>query len=374
VHQPIEGRAFPPFRALGRAAAAGVLLSNLACFHLIQPQTYYLATRRVAQQRQEYLDKELMAGLPEPLFLRWYSRDASWGDDLRPYILEKGTSKGRTVYKVGTGGRVIADVYFRSGRLEEIGEWDLEQEGPLSAWFYRKTTPRRTATEPVVARLWVRDPSVEPYRPEEASDAREACPSGRGTVVETMQPLEIVREAKGPPHLTGPRGSPEGRTAPESILPAGKTLKVRRGNLLATGLLLDVETGQEYRVFSMAGSFCPAGRCAQVGEVAVVTRRLEVATLTEGDRVEAQAVVPGLPRLPVWMERLGVLEAGRRVRIRSWSPCGHRQAEVEILEPGVLPAVVKVPVAPPGLFAPIELSSRASTFLLESLDETGPHP
>src|SRR5881397_2924869 len=162
----IEPRSAPLPCTLKASAAAVWLLSNAACFlHVVQPQTYYLATRHVEQQRREYLDKELLAGLPEPLFLRWYTRDVSWGDSLRPYILKRGTSAGRTVYKVGTGGRGIADVYFGNGRLEEVGKWGLVQEGVLSAWFYRKTTPPQAATNEILERLWRLNPAAEPLRP-----------------------------------------------------------------------------------------------------------------------------------------------------------------------------------------------------------------
>ncbi len=353
--QPIEDGDARASARLKVVAAAACLLTSAACFlHLVQPQTYYLATRRVELQRKEYLDKELLAGLPEPFFVRWYTRDATWCDPLRPYILDRGTSEERTIYKVGTGRRSIADVFFREGRLLEIGEWELVQEGILSAWFYRRTAPPRSATDEVLARLRNLNPAAEPLRPEEARDALEGCRFDRGSRVDTMQPLGVVREGDGPLRLTtGPR-PPEVDGSIAGGLPAGTRLKVRRWGPLTDGILVNEVTGQEYRVraSSMAGAFCPTGRCAPVGEVGVATLDLMVATFREGDRSAAVAIAPGLVRLPVWMERQGILRAGCRVRIRSWSPCGHRQAEVEILDAEDLPAVVKVPVAPPGLFEP----------------------
>src|SRR5439155_7039836 len=115
--------------------AAGLPPCVAACAaHLLQPQTYYVATARVDQQRQEYLGKELMTGLPEAIFRRWYTRTPAWTDALRPYILDQESRDGRTVYRVGSDGRSIAEVAFHDAALEGVSGWILTQESIVSAW------------------------------------------------------------------------------------------------------------------------------------------------------------------------------------------------------------------------------------------------
>ena len=102
-----------------------VLASSLstACVHLVQPQSYYLSTRRVRVQRDEYLGKDLVHGLPEAVFLRWYTRAPEWRDPTRPYILDIDHEGETTVYQLGSGGRTVARAYFEKGQLAELGQW-----------------------------------------------------------------------------------------------------------------------------------------------------------------------------------------------------------------------------------------------------------
>ena len=343
----------PRVRFLATLAAA---LLPLSCVHLLQPQTYYLATDRVAQQREEYLAKELVAGLPEDLFKRWYTRDAAWTDDLRPYILavQAGDPEGRTVYEVGSGGRTIAEVVFRAGRLEEVGGWRLRQESLVSAWSHERGAPPRAATDAMLDRLARLDPLSEPLRPEEIPGREAVCRLESGTVVETLQPMSIRRQ-KGQRHARLEMAAPGGGGAPgdPGLLPSMTKLVIKRWREIGTARLVDPKDRQEYLLSPSDGNLCPAGECAPPGAAAVVTRDLVVAVDREGTKTAAIAVVPAQRRIPVWMDRPGVLRAGTPVRLVSWYPCRTMTAEIEVVsaERLGLPERLRVPIAPPGLFS-----------------------
>jgi hypothetical protein len=356
----MDTRSTPTSRSARRAtltAAAALLLAAASCVHLLQPQTYYLATDRVEQQRQEYLAKELMADLPEDLFRRWYTKDASWADDLRPYILEVEADDrdGRTVYAVGSGGRTIAEVVFRGGRLEEVGGWHLDQSSLLSAWFHESGRPRETATPEMLERLRSLDPASEPFRPEERPDRGAICRLEQGTILETMQAMRIRRFGRRrPAEISRPLPAEPPLPAGPDVLPPMTRLLVKRWGKAGTARLVDERDGREYALRTWEGDLCPAGECPALGAPAVLTRDLVVATGRDWTgQPAAIAVVPAQIRIPVWMERPGVLRAGMPVRVVSWDPCGAMIAEIEIPGGGDagLPAAVKVPVAPPGLFA-----------------------
>ena len=327
----------PSARLITILAAA---LLSLSCVHLLQPQTYYLATERVAQQREEYLAKELIAGLPEDLFKRWYTREATWTDDLRPYILEVqvGTPEGRTVYEVGSGGRTIAEVVFSAGRLEEVGGWHLQQESLVSAWSHERGAPPRAATAAMLERLARFDPLSEPLRPDEFPGREVVCRLENGAVVETLQPMSIRRQ-KGQRHARLEMAAPGGGGSPKDtdLLPPMTRLVIKRWREIGSARVVDPKDSQEYLLSPSAGNLCPAGECALPGAAAVVTRDLVVAVDREGPKTAA----------------IAVLRAGTPVRLVSWYPCRTMTAEIEVpsAERLGLPERLRVPIAPPGLFA-----------------------
>ncbi|HEU4401429.1 MAG TPA: hypothetical protein VFT43_04935 [Candidatus Polarisedimenticolia bacterium] len=344
------------------AALLILLLTGASCVHLLQPQTYYLATARVARQRDEYLAKELMTGMPEALFKRWYTRGENWSDDLRPYILDQESRDGRTVYRLGSEGRAVADAYFRDGALEEVGEWILLQESVVSAWRYTSLKPRVMAKEDL-ARLETLDPASEPLRPEEIPERREVCRFESGGEVEAVVPLRVARPGRGSvPRLEIPIGPRRQSATGEDALTAGARLAVRHWGLLS-GRLAVPGGGQEYQVDvdSVGRVLCPAGECAAVGTTAILARDLLVAEEEIPGGSEAIAVPSGQSRIPVWMKRLGTLSAGSEVRVAEWSPCGQMAGRVEIAGAAAkgLPASVRVPLAPPGLFKPLRESGGA---------------
>jgi len=366
----------PLATALFVAAGLPPFIASCAA-HLLQPQTYYLATARVDQQRQEYLAKELLTGLPEAIFLRWYTRTPAWSDDLRPCILDQESRDGRTVYRVGSDGRSIAEVAFRNATLEGVGEWLLSQESIVSGWRYVTLKPR-SVFRADLDRLETLDPASEPLHPEDRPVRGEVCGFEKGSVYETLAPLAIwCRGADGERSLTGSRGlGPQGARA-LGTLPAGTRLVVRHWGALSGRLAAESPGGagaDDYVVetFRADLSLCPEGSCAAVGSEARVARDLVVIEEERDGRLQRLAVVPAQSRIPVWAKRAGTLEAGQTVRVRSWDPCALMAAEIEIPDAarrGFPSGPIKVPLAPPGIFVSLRAAGPSGSVEAEAADQ-----
>jgi hypothetical protein len=105
---------------------------------------------------------------------------------------------------------------------------------------------------------------------------------------------------------------------------------------------------------TFADAVCPTGQCAPSGALGVVTEELAIwSSGAAGD--PSLAILPGKTRVPVWMERIGTLRAGDKVRVRKWNACAAMTAEIDPAEgsAGGTTASIQVPVAPPGLFRPV---------------------
>ena len=309
-----------------------------------------------------------MTGLPEAIFRRWYTRTPAWTDALRPYILDQESRDGRTVYRVGSAGRSIAEVAFRDAALEGVGEWILTQESIVSGWRYVTLKPR-SLPRADLDRLETLDPASEPLHPEDRPVRGDVCAFAKGSVYETLAPLAIwSRGGEGERSLTGSRGlGPQGARALGS-LPAGTRLVVRHWGPLSGRLASEGAGGaggDDYIVetFRADLSLCPEGSCASVGSEARVARDLMVIEEERDGSTQRLAVAPGQSRVPVWARRAGTLKAGETVRVRSWDPCASMAAEIEIpgaARRGLPSGAIKVPLAPPGSFLPLRTGPDGS--------------
>ena len=99
-------------------------VATSACAHLVQPQTWTSNARTIALQQDEYLAKELVRGLPEAVFARWYAPGTAETDPLRPVIRARDVERawarfGLTPSVSAAASRVSVPVY-RGGR--QIGK------------------------------------------------------------------------------------------------------------------------------------------------------------------------------------------------------------------------------------------------------------
>lgn len=341
-----------------RRSAAGALLAVLTtagCVHLFQPLTYTIRSETLAIAQDEYLAKDLVRGLPEEVFRRWYLGATDWNDPLRPSILAVETRGDETVYSIGEGSAQIAEVAFDRGRLDHWTRWTLVQESVVSAWRRDTITPREVDDD-TLARIVTRDPVSEAVRPETRPDPRDQCPLHVGDRMISMTPLAFDR-GRGNRVGVGPEPAPGNA----GLLPAGSILTIGAWNP-ATGRILRDEGGTAYHLESpqtlanLAAALGPAGRAVPLGQEAIVTSDLLLA-IDESRRTAPMAVLPGTSRIPVWMTRLPPLRAGARVRVLHWQPCVDLRAEVEVPErAGEVDGPVRyhVPVAPAGLFVPAD--------------------
>jgi hypothetical protein len=332
--------------------AAAYAAATLSC-HLVQPQTYTLLTKRAGWETQEYLLKELVTDMPEEMFIRWYTRDPSWPDPLRPCILGRDEENGRTAYDLGTGHRTVLRAFFRDGRLEAVGGYDLTQEGPFSYWGYGEGQPTPLATEVILARMRDYDPFAEPLRPQDFPDPRRSCNFENGARIQSMQDLRVER-VRGTWMLeSADRANPR-----DGTLPAGSVFVVHHWSAIYS--VLDDGTGRHLHVAlpGLGGAFCEIP-CFREGDEVRLTRSIVLAEADEGFRgfdpmIPRVAYVPGQSRVPVWMKRR-VLKAGERVRLRWVTLCEGAQAGIQVPSgPGAgALADYYMPVIPRDLFAPI---------------------
>lgn len=353
----------PEKRDASSHQAAGLVvlaaLINGSCIHFLQPQTYYLSTQRADLQFQQYVRRELLAGLPEPLFLRWYTRSDEWRDGNRPYILGHRDEDGLSEYRVGTGGRTITRVYFRDGRLHEVAFWDLIQGGPFSYWAESRRPPRHAVDERMLEGLEGLDPHAEPYLGPPDEGGRWDVPSG--SLVENVGPIG-VEKGRGP--MGTDLFAAARHPSPDAILPPGTRFQVGRW-IYSSGRLTGPD-GSKYRVHpGLAGlDLCPPGACPLPGEAAVITHDLLVvetdplvAELFPTPRAPLTGLVTAWGRAPISARRVGVLGAGSRVRILEWSPCASRTARVGVIDDapgGLVDRVVWIATAPRSLFKPAD--------------------
>jgi len=328
-----------------------------ACAHLAQSQTWTSDARTIALQQDEYLAKELVRRLPEAVFTRWYAPGTAENDPLRPVIRSRDVEGEFTVYELASEAGVAGRVAFLEAALDHWTRWRLVQESVVSSWMKEDVTPRQVS-EAALLRIAGLDPAAEPLRPDARPDPADLCPLDPGTSVDTLVPLLFDHDHGNrlirwfPPSRLLEKGGPV------TVLPAGTTLTIRpwdvvHGRRLAdrqgTLYLVDAPLGLK----TFADVFCPAGRCAPGGADGVVAE--DLAIVSSGVAGEASlAVLPGRFRVPVWMERIGTLRAGERVRVRKWNACAGMAAEIEPPEGRIAGAsgTLQVPVAPPGLFLP----------------------
>jgi len=336
------------------AATLGVSLAGVGCAHLVQSRTYTTDYKTVDLQRREYLEKELVRGLPEGTFRRWYTPTPEWKDPLRPAIQERREEDGATIYEVGTGAGSAGEIAFRDGVLDHWTRWRLMQESVSSTWM-RETVEPRAVDAATLARLASYDPTGDPLRPAARPDTSKLCDYGSGDRVETQAPLLFDRENGNriEVYYATQRAAADGGRY--GTLPAGTRLVIERwepvhGRRLraddGTRYLVDLPLGMD----ALGGALCPEGTCVAPGAEAATTRDLTIAISgTDGD--PSLAVIDGVTRIPVWMARGGTLPAGARATVRRWNACGTMQAEIELESPDPgMPRVLSVPVAPPGLF------------------------
>jgi len=338
------------------AAALAASLTLAGCAHLAQPQTWTSDPGTLALQQSEYLGKELVRGLPEETFRRWYTRTPEWTDPLRPSIQETRDEDGATIYEVGTDAGSAGDVIFRGGALDHWSCWRLMQESVLSAWMKETMQPRAVDAADLV-RIAALDPVSEPLRIDERPDPSDVCDFGTGDMVETLAPLLYDRQHGNRLGPWYPQAAAEDRGGRFSTLPAGARLRVERWDSLH-GRRLRGDDGTYYIVDSPLGLdalrdvLCPLGACVPPGVEAATTRNMAIAIGADADE-PSLAILEGLTRIPVWMTRGGILPAGSRVTVRRWNACGGMKAEIMLTSPGPgLPPLLSVPIAPPGLFVP----------------------
>lgn len=332
-----------------------VLIAPAACAHLAQPRTYTQNPRTIALQQREYLEQELVLGLPEVAFKRWYTRDRSWEDPTRPFILATRQEAGDTLYEVGSGNDIAAEVVFKDGALDHWNRWQLMQESVTSTWMKGAVVPPRVDAA-TLERVGALNPQAQPLHLADRPRVTDLCRFEAGDEVETLVPLTYDK-AHGnrlDRFVTSARAAdPQG---PLALLPAGSRLTIRRWNPIE-GRKLAGADGVAYRIDAPLGLqtfedvFCPAGRCVPNGQEGVTSQDLDVATPLEPG-APGVAVLPGSRRLPLWMTPGSPLKAGTTVRIRRWPACSTMEAEIEIVGagPAGAPSLFKVPVAPPGLF------------------------
>jgi hypothetical protein len=337
------------------AVVLPVLVAFSACAHLAQKKTYTQNPRTIALQQHEYLEQELVQGLPEEAFRRWYTRDPSWEDPTRPSILATRQESGETLYDVGSGNDIAAEVVFKGGALDRWNRWQLVQESVSSTWTKGTVVPPRVDAA-TLARVAALNPQTQPLHLADRPRAADLCRYEPGDEVETLVPLQYdtahgnrLDRFVAAGSATDPRGA-------LAVLPAGSRLTIKRWNPIegrnlvgADGVAFHIDAPLGLQTFDEV--FCPAGRCVPGGEEGVTSRDLDVATPPEPG-APGVAVVPGSRRLPLWMTPGSALKAGTTVRIKRWHACTSMDAEIEITAAG--PAgthiLFKVPVAPPGLF------------------------
>jgi hypothetical protein len=346
------------------AAVLGASVTFSGCAHLVQSRTYTTDYKTVELQRREYLEKELVRGLPEETFRRWYTPTPEWNDPLRPAIQDKREEDGATIYEVGTGAGSAGEVAFRDGVLDHWNRWRLMQESVSSTWMRETVTPRAVDTA-TLARLASLDPAGDALRPDARPDPSKLCDYDAGDAVETQSPLQFDREHGNRIDVYYPEQRAAGDGGRYGTLPAGTRLVIERwdpvhGRRLkgddGTRYVVDLPLGMD----ALRGALCPEGRCVAPGAGAATARDLTIA-ISENDDDPSLALIDGMTRIPVWMARGGTLPAGARATVRRWNACGTMQAEIELESPGPgMPRVLWVPVAPPGLFvaSPAERSQR----------------
>lgn len=322
------------------------------CVHLLQPETYE-APERSERLQSDYLENELVRGLSEESFRRFYTRTGEWTDPDRPSVQETRAEDGFTVYRVGLGRAHAGDVYFREGRLDHWVGTYLQQESVVSVWRRPRIDPPEVGAG-ALARLERLDPGREPFvapAPEELASAA-ACATATGTVLEILRPLTFDPSRR---NRIDDRVLPGSSwPADQGILPAGTLLTIEPWNPVHDRRVRD-DRGVDYEVPWSRGmdrvrsGSCPPGICARIGSSAVLTRELVLVTDDAGR--EARAIDPGRTRVPLWWVR-APLPAGSRVHVEWWAPCGRGAARIHLPDRPDLRGDIEVPWAPPGLFRP----------------------
>jgi hypothetical protein len=339
---------------------AVLLLAVLAsaCAHLVQPQTWTSDARTLELQQSEYLAKELVRGLPETVFARWYAPESSRRDPLRPTIRTRETEGEFAVYELASDAGVAGRVSFKDAALDHWSRMRLVQEAVVSSWIKEDVTPRQVS-DAALARIAALDPVSDPLRPGARPDPADLCPLDSGTTVDTLVPLLFDHDHGNRLIRWFPPSRLEEKGGPVSVLPAGTPLTIRAWDV-AHGRRLAGRDGTLYLVDAPLGLktfvdvVCPAGQCAPSGSFGVVTQELAIwSSGASGD--PALALLPGKTRVPVWMEKIGTLRVGDKVRVRKWNACSGMAAEIEPAEGSAAgtTATLQVPLAPPGLFRPI---------------------
>jgi len=333
-------------------------VATSACAHLLQPQTWTSDARTLELQQSEYLAKELVRGLPEAVFTRWYGPEASRRDPLRPAILTRETEGEFTVYELASDAGVAGRVSFKAAALDHWSRMRLVQESVVSSWVEEDVTPRQVP-DAALHRIAGLDPVAEPLRSEARPDPGELCPLDSGTTVDTLVPLLFDHDHGNRLIRWFPPSRLEEKGGPVSVLPAGTTLTIEPWDV-AHGRRLAGRDGTRYLVDAPLGLktfadvVCPTGQCAPSGALGVVTEELAIwSSGAAGD--PSLAILAGKTRVPVWMERIGTLRAGDKVRVRKWNACAAMTAEIDPAEGSAAgtTASIQVPVAPPGLFRPV---------------------
>jgi hypothetical protein len=339
-------------------AASSLFVAASACAHLVQPQTWTSDARILDLQQSEYLAKELVRGLPEAVFTRWYAPETARRDPLRPVIRSRETEGELTVYELASDAGVAGRVTFKGAALDRWSRMRLVQESVVSSWIKEDITPREVS-DAALARIAGLDPVADPLRLDARPDPDALCPLDPGTTVDTLVPLLFDHDHGNRLIRWFPPSRLEEKGGPVAVLPAGTALTIRpwdvaHGRRLAgrdgTLYLVDAPLGLK----TFADVVCPTGQCAPGGAYGVVTEELAIwSSGAAGD--PSLAVLAGQSRVPVWMERIGTLHAGDRVRVRKWNACVGMAAEIEPAEGSAAgtTATLLVPVAPPGLFRPV---------------------